>query len=177
MRNRSITIRPIRACDYDFVLKTNEDNVEVLSPMDQKKLEYFEKNAELFLVAEVDFEPAAFIICMREGIESYESENYRWFNSHYDRFIYIDRIVINENFRKMGLGRKLYHAVFSYAKSIGVSTVTAEIDTVPYNETSLKFHKAMGFSEVGMQVVRGGSVEVSLQEAQLDLCAGLAMMA
>ena len=68
----------------------------------------------------------------------------------------------------MGLGRKLYHSVFSYAQSTGVSTVTAEIDTIPYNETSLKFHKSMGFTEVGMQVVRDGSVEVSLQEARLD---------
>lgn len=168
MKNRSITIRPIRSTDYEFVLKTNEDNVEVLSPMNQEKLEYFERNAELFLVAEVDSEPAAFLIALREGVDSYESENYRWFSKNYKEFLYVDRIVINENYRKMGLGRKLYHSVFSYAVSCGVSTVTAEIDTIPYNETSLKFHKSMGFTEVGMQVVRDGSVEVSLQEARVE---------
>ena len=168
MKNSSITIRPIRPGDYEFVLKTNEDNVEVLSPMDQEKLEYFQQNAELFLVAEVDSEPAAFLIALREGVDTYLSENYRWFSKNYDEFLYVDRIVIHENYRKMGLGRKLYHSVFSYAQSTGVSTVTAEIDTIPYNETSLKFHKSMGFTEVGMQVVRDGSVEVSLQEARLD---------
>ena len=82
MKNSSITIRPIRPGDYEFVLKTNEDNVEVLSPMDQEKLEYFQQNAELFLVAEVDSEPAAFLIALREGVDTYLSENYRWFSKN-----------------------------------------------------------------------------------------------
>lgn len=36
---------------------------------------------------------------------------------------------------------------------------------MPYSETSLRFHAAMGFREVGVQTVRGGAVQVSLQEA------------
>lgn len=45
--------------------------------------------------------------------------------------------------------------------------MTAEIDTEPYNEASLKFHAAMGFHEVGVQRIRGGCVQVSLQEAPI----------
>ena len=46
--------------------------------------------------------------------------------------------------------------------------VTAEIDTIPYNETSLKFHERMGFQEVGVQFVRKNSIKVSLQAVAVD---------
>jgi GNAT superfamily N-acetyltransferase len=74
-----------------------------------------------------------------------------------------NRIVIGEAYRGKGLGRRLYLGAFDRAMFCGVDMVTAEIDTVPYNETSLAFHKAMGFEEVGQQVIRGGKVQVSLQ--------------
>ena len=66
------------------------------------------------------------------------------------------------------MGRALYEAVFARAAECGVPTVTCEIDTIPYNEASLNFHKEMGFSEVGEQFVRGGTVKVSLQAADVS---------
>lgn len=63
--------------------------------------------------------------------------------------------MIDKPYRSLGLGRKLYQAVFDRARSTGVPFVTAEIGTVPYSETSLRFHAAMGFQEVGVQTVRG----------------------
>ncbi|MBR3866046.1 MAG: GNAT family N-acetyltransferase [Clostridia bacterium] len=167
MEQRKIVIRPATKLDYPFILRVNEENVEVLSPMDEQKLEYFSGCAEMLYVALVDDVPAAFLIVLREGIDSYGSENYRWFSRNYERFLYIDRIVIDEPFRRMGLGKKLYDEVFAHAKKTDVGFVTAEIDTIPYNETSLGFHRAMGFVEVGVQVIRGGTIKVSLQEAKV----------
>ena len=155
-------LRTIEAKDDSYVLDLNEVNVEVLSPMDEAKLDYFKKNAELFQVAEVDGRPAAFLIALREGLD-YTSENYIWFMKEYPQFLYVDRIVIDEKYRGMGLGRYIYESVFDYARETGISVVTAEIDTVPYNETSLKFHEEMGFKEVGEQIIRGGAIQVSLQ--------------
>ena len=99
--------------------------------------------------------PPRFSSPYRRGLD-YDSENYRWFCARYERFLYIDRVVIDKPHRSLGLGRKLYQAVFDRARSTGVPFVTAEIDTVPYSETSLRFHAAMGFREVGVQTVRGG---------------------
>ena len=162
-----ITIRDIKKEDYPFVLRINEENVEVLSPMDEAKLEYFVGCAEQVLVAEVDGERAAFCITLREGEPSYTSENYIWFSKTYSQFLYIDRIVIDEPFRKMGLGRKLYEEVFRHARETGVKRLTAEVDTIPYNEASLKFHDEMGFREVGEQIIRGGSIKVSLKAVEV----------
>ena len=161
----NITIRKAEERDYPFILRLNEENVAVLAPMDGEKLRAFADMAELLFVAEADGCPAAFLIALREGCSTYQSENYRWFSRHYPRFLYVDRIVIDAPFRSQGIGRALYGRVFAEARRLAAPFVTAEIDTVPYNAASLGFHAAMGFHEVGTQSVRGGSITVSLQEA------------
>ena len=167
-KGNNILIRDAGMQDADYILELNEVNVEVLSPMDMDKYRYFLGCSEMFQIAEVDGEPAAFLIALREGIADYTSENYIWFSEQYDRFLYVDRIVIDEKFRGYGLGRRSYEGVFERAAETGVPTVTAEIDIEPYNETSLKFHEAMGFEEVGQQVIRGGEIKVSLQVRPIE---------
>lgn len=161
-----ITIRNAEPKDYDFILNVNEVNVEVLSPMPMERMLWLKEMSEMFVVAEVDGELAAFLIAIREG-QPYDSENYVWFSKKYPQFLYIDRIVIDESFRAAGLGRALYEAVKDHAKKTGVGVVTCEVDTIPYNETSLKFHEAMEFREVGEQIIRGGAIKVSLKACEL----------
>lgn len=168
MQNHKITIRSICEKDHEFVLKTNLDNVEVLSPMDKPRMLKLAEMTELFLIAELDDQPAAFLMAMREGADGYDSENYRWFSAKYDKFLYVDRIAIAEPFRHQGIGKKLYQTVFEHAKKIGAPFVTCEIDTIPYNAISLNFHKSLGFHEVGTQFVKLNSVTVSLQEANVE---------
>lgn len=164
---KDIVIRNARPEDYDFILKVNEVNVEVLSPMPMERMLWLKEMSDMFVVAEVNDELAAFLIAIREG-QPYDSENYVWFSEKYPQFLYIDRIVIDEPFRAAGLGRALYQAVKDRAIETGVKDVTCEVDTIPYNETSLKFHEAMGFREVGEQIIRGGAIKVSLKACELE---------
>lgn len=167
MADATIVIRAVTEKDFAPILKLNEENVEVLSPMDEKGAAFFAKWAEMFLVAEADGQFAAFLIALREGLD-YGSENYKWFSSRYPQFLYIDRIVIDAPYRKCGLGRRLYQGLMDHARRTDVPVVTAEIDTEPvYNDASLKFHAAMGFQEVGTQYVRDGKIKVSLQAAEV----------
>lgn len=164
---KDIVIRNARPEDYDFILKVNEVNVEVLSPMPMERMLWLKEMSDMFVVAEVNGELAAFLIAIREG-QPYDSENYVWFSEKYPQFLYIDRIVIDEPFRAAGLGRALYQAVKDRAIETGVKVVTCEVDTIPYNETSLKFHEAMGFREAGEQIIRGGAIKVSLKACELE---------
>ncbi len=164
---KNIVLRNAEPKDYDFILNVNEVNVEVLSPMPMERMLWLKEMSDMFIVADVDDKPAAFLIAIREG-QPYDSENYVWFSEKYPEFLYIDRIVIDEPYRAMGLGRILYDAVKDRARETGVKVVTCEVDTIPYNETSLKFHEAMGFKEVGEQIIRGGAIKVSLKACELE---------
>lgn len=169
MEKANVSIRRAEERDYPFILRVNEENVEVLSPMDEERLRMFAEIADLLLVAEAEGEPCAFLIALREGADAYDSENYRWFSKTFETFLYIDRVVIDGPYRGQGIGRKLYQEVYARARAGGVPLVTAEIDTIPYNAPSLKFHEEMGFKEVGTQKVRGNTVQVSLQAVAMDL--------
>ena len=43
----------------------------------------------------------AFVLCMREG-NSYHSENYKYLSKLFPKFLYVDRIAVQENFRRKG---------------------------------------------------------------------------
>lgn len=165
--DKKILIRDAEPRDYDFILNVNEVNVEVLSPMPMERMLWLRDMCDMFVVAEVDGVAAAFLMAMREG-QPYDSENYVWFSRKYPEFLYIDRIVIDEPYRSMGLGRMLYDAVKKRAAQSGLNVVTCEVDTIPYNGPSLKFHEAMGFREVGEQIIRGGAIKVSLKACELN---------
>lgn len=162
MPKPEITIRKAEERDYPFILKLNEADVEVLSPLDRETLDRMANLSEMFQVAEVDGEVAAFQIVFRERSD-YWSDNYKWFCERYEKLLYVDRIVVGAAYRKLGLGRRLYETVFEEAKNKSVPFVTAEIDIKPiYNEASIAFHEKMGFCEVGTKLYRD-VITVSLQ--------------
>lgn len=158
-------IRNYKDEDMSRVLELNESLVHFLSPLDQEKLHHLIDQSEMMKVVEVNGRVEAFVLTFSEG-KDYDSVNYLWFANKYDRFLYVDRIVVGEAMHGKGIGKQLYQFVFDYAKDNDFSRVTAEIDIEPANPGSLVFHKKFGFEEVGRQSVAGGKKIVSLQSAQ-----------
>lgn len=107
-------------------------------------------------------EALGFVLTLPPGC-AYESLNYRWFSARYEKFLYVDRIVVDTDQRGLGLGRLLYDAVAMEARRRGLERVCCEVNLKPRNEGSLRFHDRHGFHEVGRQATEGGSKEVSLQ--------------
>ncbi len=107
-----------------------------------------------------------FVLTMPPGA-GYGSDNYRWFSEHYDEFVYVDRIVVAETARNRGIGAELYKIVFAHAEAHGVPRVTCEVNLDPPNPGSLRFHKRLGFVEVGRQVSRNSGHHVSLLAKEL----------
>ncbi len=91
--------------------------------------------------------PDAFIIAFDEDAD-YDSPNFLWFRDRYERFIYIDRVVVAASAHGQGLGRALYEKLFDAAKAAGYPCIVAEVNTVPPNPGSLAFHDRMGFEAV-----------------------------
>lgn len=155
-------IRNAIKSDYCEILKLNQKDVEMLSPLDEDLLSKMDELSEIFNVMEYNSKIAAFILAFKNGCD-YWSDNYRWFLDRYSNFIYVDRIVIDEDYRKRGLAQRLYEYIFDYACENSIDLVCAEIDIEPdFNLPSIRFHKKMGFEEVGTRISRQ-DVTVSLQ--------------
>jgi len=156
-------IRTAAAADFDAIVALNLESERFLSPMDRVRLVHLDAMAALHLVAEAHGEVAAFLLAFRESVD-YDSPNYRWFDTRYDRFLYVDRVVVSSRARDAGLGSALYRNVFGKAAADAVPCVVCEYDVEPPNEASRRFHAAFGFTEVGRQRLPGGKA-VSLQAA------------
>lgn len=163
-----MTIRDAEPADFAQILALNHDHVHFLSPLVADRLALLHGQAAYHRVSVGDDGVVnAFLLALREG-QTYDSLNYRWFASRYPRFLYIDRIVIAATQQGRGLGRLLYDDLLAFARARGIGVVACEIDEDPPNPTSMRFHQARGFREVGSQVVGSRRKRVSLQILPLD---------
>jgi hypothetical protein len=95
----------------------------------------------------------------------YASLNYRWFGERYERFLYVDRVVVDPAGQGRGLGRSLYEAFVERAE--GHTALCAEVNIRPRNDGSLAFHDAFGFAPVGEQDTEAGSKRVRMFAKEL----------
>ncbi|ESQ89372.1 hypothetical protein ABAC460_12745 [Asticcacaulis sp. AC460] len=86
----------------------------------------------------------------------YDSPNFLWFKARYDRFCYIDRVVIAASAQGRGLGKALYQHLFEAAKTAGFNSVVCEVNLDPPNPGSIAFHERLGFEAVGEQTLPNG---------------------
>jgi predicted GNAT superfamily acetyltransferase len=156
------TLRPLADDDISDVLALNHRNVELLAPMDERRLRELQSIADRCDVLEVDGGFAGFVITFAPGT-AYDSENYVWFSQRGNDFYYLDRIVLHEDFRRRGLGGFVYDEVEAVARPRG--RMSLEVNLVPPNPGSLAFHAARGFVEVGQLGDNGH--RVSLMEKRL----------
>jgi len=103
-----------------------------------------------------DDEIVGFIICMREG-SVYRSENYKFFVQKLKKFLYVDRVAIDEQYRRAGLGQAIYENIFIHATKNDLP-IALEVNTQPVNQPSLNFHEKMGFDKVGTKNFEDHSV-------------------
>jgi len=153
--------------DLDTIIEINNGGypaVPLATPEDMSALLGF---ASLAVVVENDdSEVVGFLIAMDPGLH-YASENYVYFESRFDNHLYIDRVVLSEKARGLGLGSELYQAVFDKATADGRDRVTCEVNLEPPNPGSLRFHRRWGFEDLDTQPTKGGQVVVQLLEAKL----------
>jgi uncharacterized protein len=86
----------------------------------------------------------------------YDSPNFVWFQSRFDHFVYVDRIIIAAHARGQGLARYYYSELFVLAKEAGHSRVVCEVNLDPPNPGSLAFHAALGFVSCGEALLKNG---------------------
>jgi len=159
-------IRYALPADRPAVLALNEESEHFLSPLTLARLVVLTAQAEAHWVVEEEGSIVAFLLAFREA-SAYDSVNYKWFAARYPCFLYIDRVVVTNVAKGLGLGKLLYRTVFAHANGTSVPLVTCEFDIEPPNPVSASFHAKFGFQEVGQQLAGGGKKLVSLQAASV----------
>jgi uncharacterized protein len=91
---------------------------------------------------------------------AYDNANFSWFHARFDRFIYIDRVVVAASARGRGYARLLYAQVCAVAAEKGYPRVVCEVNSSPPNPASDAFHHSMGFAAVGTATIHGGAKTV-----------------
>jgi predicted GNAT superfamily acetyltransferase len=159
-------LRDVCAADLESVLRLNESEVPHVGSIGLPNLRWFTAHAAYFRVAADGDAIGAYLVGLRPGT-TYASPNYRWFCERYADFAYVDRVAVAEYARRQGLASRLY-ADFAAKVVDSVPVMTCEVNIRPPNETSLCFHREMGFEQVGSLESEDGSKTVAMLVKRLD---------
>ncbi len=144
---------PIAPDRLDGVLALNNAHAAELSLLDHGRLTGLVRQALWAAqVGDVD----GFVLLLDETA-AYDSPNHRWFRERFERFAYVDRVVVAAHARGRGLARRLYAGAFAAAGAAGQRMVAAEVNRIPPNPASDAFHAALGFRKVGQAAIHGGT--------------------
>ena len=165
-KNFEVHIRLVEQKDLNTVLLMNNEAVPAVNELNAEDLEWYFEVANTFFVGEIDGEIVGFLVGLDGPGLPYESENYAWFSSRYEKFLYVDRVVVDSGIFSQGLGQLFYKKFIE--DSSGYSFLCAEVNLRPRNERSLRFHEKFGFEPVGEQDTYVGKKTVQMLEYKIS---------
>ncbi|MEL7109195.1 MAG: GNAT family N-acetyltransferase [Pseudomonadota bacterium] len=156
-------IRPYRETDLDLLHAANVASVPGVGAATRDELQTWIDLSTCFVATTETDEPLGFITLIPTGVHAYESANLRWFEQYSDRtgkaVIYVDRIALLPEARGQRLGEKLYQAAFAHFANL--DEIGCEVNTLPPNPGSHRFHQRLGFDDAGTQVFVPGEKAVT----------------
>ena len=165
---QSIRLTPIQDEMIETILSLNNANTPHVNALERERLEVLIAMSDVDLAA-IDDNGAVqgFALVFQPG-RNYDSLNYRWFESRFEHFLYLDRIVVLPDARRMGVGRSLYGGVFQAAETARFERVCCEVNLEPPNPGSIRFHEQLGFEGIGEQSTEEGQKRVLLMEKRIQ---------
>ena len=159
-------VRSLTIDDLDRMARINQEGLPGTGKISDKQLATLLDMCELAIGVEKEGVLVGYVLCLLRGAP-YWSLNYAWFNERYKKFIYVDRIAVDTQFRDQGIGSKLYQKVIQYSTKNNVS-ITAEVSLVPPNPGSDRFHIRHSFNSVGEFHQENQSVTMYIRDYQLN---------
>lgn len=138
--------------DLSALLALNNRFAALASPLDAEGLRTLTAMAFVVLASP---DHAAFLIALDQDAP-YRNPNFAWFTGRHSRFVYVDRIMVNDAVQGSGIAVLLYDDLFARARKAGHALVTCEVHAAPRNLRSERFHARMGFVEAGQATLPSG---------------------
>ena len=138
-----------------FIEVPKTKTIEKIYSLEVGSLASTEELSNLIKISSLNFyilkndEIIGFVICFRENTK-YQSLNYKFFSETEDKFLYIDRVVVDSKHRRNGSASYLYKHL-SYLAKLEHIPICCEVNTKPRNDISINFHTKHGFKDVGEQ--------------------------
>ncbi len=153
-------LEPLRAADHADVLGLNERFVHLLAPLADERLQRMTETGTVEVIRH-EGRFAGFVVTAMSG-SGFTSDNFAWFGERYDSYCYLDRIVLEEDVRRLGLGRRVYDEIEARTAR-RAPLLTLEVNIDPPNEPSLAFHTGRGFAQVGERVIEDHTVGMMIK--------------
>jgi predicted GNAT superfamily acetyltransferase len=158
-------LRVLTAGDAARILDLNNEHAVETSLLDLSGAERL--LAMCFYAKGIALGARGFLLALDQDA-AYDNQNFDWFGRRFERFVYIDRIIVAKDARGQGLARLMYEDLFESAKAAGYVRVVCEVHIDPPNEGSLAFHRSMEFLALADVVLRGGSKRVRYLVKKLE---------
>lgn len=140
-------LRPYRPADADGARALNQANIPEVGSADAERWAWLLELADHAEVVEHDGAVVAFLVAFAEG-SVYDSPNYRWYGARHERLAYVDRVAVAEDHRGTGIAHQLYESFEAWGRGRHAGVLCAEVNTLPPNPRSLRFHERLGFHPV-----------------------------
>jgi uncharacterized protein len=143
---------PASPDDVPALLALNNEHAVELSWLEAAELR---RLLQIAYVARVDASRHGFLLSFEKGAD-YHGLNFHWFDERFERFVYVDRVVVAAAARGRGLARAFYADLFACALADDHEVVCCEVNVDPPNPASDAFHATLGFREVGRAMLSNG---------------------
>ncbi len=157
----TLEIQEANSADFSAMLALNQSCVPHVNAIGEAEIRFFHDYACRFVKVVEKGALAGYVIALNPGVD-YASLNYQWFSRSYEKFLYIDRIMVHPDFRRRGIASILYQYLEETAAKQRLERLCCEVNLQPPNPDSLALHLGLGFVQQATQQTEGGSKEVSL---------------
>ena len=158
-------LRNVKIDDLKDIIEINEESIPAVNTVSLMQFKSFLRDSIYFkVVTNRSQKICGFLLVLPSGLE-YDSLNYRWFSSRYEKFAYIDRIAISKNWRNKGMGKSLYTDLENTLKDYNL--IACEFNVIPLNLVSKQFHESLDYENVGFQLTENGTKKVSLMTKKI----------
>ena len=139
-------IADIQSRHESAILAMNAAFVHWLSPMNAEELR---RVLALAQYARQVGDGAGVLIGYAHDTDDPDHWNLAWLRKRLDNFFYIDRVIIAAEAHGQGYAQALYEDVARFARARGHTHLACEVNTIPDNPGSHRFHLRAGFNAIG----------------------------